>query len=333
LASQNVVDQFTDPGFRVLGHLVSSYPESEAHIKTAALDLGENEERSASAFAWPDRRLFPIDSPAQAALSRLYLEKQAHLVPQDVVDRCVKALDMYGVDMPLRKKHAAAVDDSHEFLLPKVRRFRVIDGNGVKLAAEAIIQNKRRMDVNTRATASTNLVKKAVAFGTPVPKAILKMAGVTMCDTKLLRDHLEVRARATTNPTVSIGYTKLAEAVNQMPPLCSDRQQLIKTAAAINELDEGGKLDLLYDRKIPDALDAVFNTDKLAEEILELAGKQVPMDVLLSIDPETYADILGEDLASEFVSSTGEIDPEQLKVILPTVPRDLLAALTVQMGV
>ena len=328
-----VIDQFSDPGFRTLGRLVSQYPTAEEHIKTAALDPDENDSRPDTAFAWRERRLFPIDSPDQAALSRLYMQKQADAVPQHVFEACDKALDLYGVNMPLQDKVAHVEVNENEYLLPHLKRWRVADEESVKLASDAIMFNRRRMDVDTKALASLNLAKKAAQFGVPVPKPILKMAGTTMCDTRQLRDWLEVRANLTQDPQVSYGYTKLAEEANRMSPLVGDRDQLVKVAAAIQELDEAVNLDFIYDRKIPDALDTVFNTDKIADELLVLAGRQVPLSQLESVDPDVYRDLLGDDLAEEFVSPTGEIDTEQLKVILPTVPRDLLNTLLAQMGV
>lgn len=333
MANTVIIDQFSDPGFRVLGHLISTHPYAEEHIKTAALDDDENEGRPDSAFAWRERRLFPIDSPDQAALSRLYIHKQASAVPKIVVETCDKALDLYGVEMSLQTKVASApVDDSQDYLLPSMKRWRVTDANGVKLASDAIMTNRRRMDVDTRATASVNLAKKAAEFGVGLPTAILKMAGATMCDTKVLRDWLQARSTITSDAQIKFGYDKLAEEVDQMPPLVGDREQLVKVAATIQELDESVDLDYFYDQKIPDALDTVFNTEKIADEMLTLAGRQVPMSQLQAVDPEIYKDVLGDDLAGDFVSSSGEIDEEELAMILPTVPRDLLQALLAQMG-
>lgn len=328
-----IIDQFSDPGFRVLNHLVSQFPDTEEHIKTATLDPEQNDARPDTAFAWQEKRLFPIDSPDQAALSRLYVHKQAAEIPRKVVEICNKALELYDIDMPLESKTAAApIDDERDYLLPSIKRWRVTDAESVKMASEALIQNRRRMDVDTRATASVNLAKKAAEFGVPLSKSILKMAGATMCNTKELRDWLEARASITDDPQISFGYNKLAEEIDALPSLVGDRDQLIKVAAAIQELDEAANLDYYYDRKIPDALDTVFNTDKIADELIILAGRQVPLSQLEAIDPEIYRDVLGEDLANDFISSTGEIDTEQLKIILPTVPRDLLQALFAQMG-
>lgn len=327
-----IVDQFSDPGFKVLSQRIRQFPDADTFIKSAELNDDANEKRADSAFAWKERRMFPIDDAAQAALSRLYMQKQAG-IPDEVYALCDKALELYGIEMPLEEKVAADVVDLSEYLLPDIKRFRVQTPEDVKLASDAILTNQRKMDTDTRASASVRLAKKAAAFGERLPTDILKFAGVTMCNTRTLRDWLEARTQATLDPQIMHGYQKLAEEVHKLAPLCSDREELIKVACVIQELDEAAGLEKHYGRKLLDPLLTVFNTDKVADELVTLAGRQVPMDQMLSIDPEIYRDVFGDDLAAEFVEPTGEIDPEQLQIILPTVPLDLQQALAMQMGV
>jgi hypothetical protein len=330
--TNHIVDQFSDPGFKVLNQRIHQFPEADVFIKDAELDPDENEKVASTAFAWEERRLFRIDSPSQAALSRLYMEKQAG-IPDEVIKRCDKALELFEIDMPLREKVAAPVDDSDAYLLPGMKRFRVTSGEEVKLAADAILRNHKRMDTDTRAQASVNLAKKAAVYGTKIPSDILKFAGVTMCNTQTLRDWLEARTQVTMDPQIMHGYQKLAEEVCKLPPICSDRDELIKVACVIQELDEASGVDKLYGNQVLDPLLTVFNTDKIADEIITLSGRQVPLDQLLSVDPDIYRDTFGDDLAEEFIDPTGAIDPEQLKIILPTVPMDLQQALAAQMGI
>jgi hypothetical protein len=325
------VDQFSDPGFKVLNERLQQFPEIDAYIKEATLNADENEKLASTVFAWEDRRLFRIDTPAQAALSRIYMEKQAD-VPRSVIAKCDKALEIFGVSLPLQEKIAHIVQDLGEYLLPHMKRFRVTSPADVKLASAAVLQNKRHMDPETRTLAAVNLTKKAVQFSTPVDTQILKMAGATMCDTRVLRDWVEARASATTDVDIRMGYEKLAESIKKMPPHCSDSDALIKVAVVLRELDEGADLVKKYDRTFMDPVTTVFNMDKVADETITVAGKQIPLDTLMNIDPDIYDDVFGADLAGEFVDSTGVINPEQLKIILPTVPRDLQQVLLSQMG-
>lgn len=326
------VDQFTDVGFRVLSQRIRQFPDIDPFIKEAVLDVEENEKIASSAFAWESRRLFRIDSPAQAALSRVYMEKQAD-VPRSVIAKCDKALELFGVDLPLNEKTAAARDTTDEYLLPHMKRFRVQSADDVKVASEAILRNHKRMDPETRAMASVNLAKMAVKYAEPIPSQILKFAGATMCDTRVLKDWLLARTEKTADAEISNAYEKLAYQVEKLPRHCVDREELIKVASVLRELDEAAGLEHLYDRQLLDPVTTVFNMDKVADEMMDLAGRQVPMDTLLSIEPAVYEDAFGPDLAGEFVTEDGQIIPEQLKIILPTVPRDLQQALAAQMGV
>lgn len=324
------VDQFSDPSFRGVVRIVREHPEIEDLVKTAEMDFDENEKAASTAFAWPERRLFRIDTPAHAVLSRAFIEKQAG-VPSVVVRRCDTALGVFGIEMKFEK--TAAAENLDDYLLPQHRRFHVVSKEDVKTAGEAIVHHHRKMSMESRAEASTNLVKKALDLGadSPLPELVLKYAGVTMCDTRTLRDWIEARTARTTDPQLLWGYEKMAEEIAHLPPLCGDRAQLAKVANALHEMDRAAGLEKYYGRGIQDPMASVFNTDKLADDLVTLGGQQVPMEVLLSIDPEIYKDAFGEDLASEFIDGD-TIDPEMLKTILPTVPYDLQKALRQQLG-
>jgi len=332
-----IIDQSNDPSYKHLFALVREFPQVEPYIKTAQVDVPEEEEKLASsAFAWPDRRLFRIDKPAQAALSRLYMQKQAG-VPEEVVKRCDEALDLYGIKLDFgTEKVAEPLDDSDDYLLPKMKRFRVRTPNDVKLASVALLTHCHKMDPDTRATAAVNLVKKATALNIELSAPIYKLAGATMSDPNLLRDWIEARAEATEDPAIKRAYTKLADATRTKEVACqqflNDRDDLIKIAGSLMELDEAAGLQQHYDKRIPDPMLTVFNTDKIAEEMLDLAGKPVELSKLLAVDPDAYRMVFGEDLAEEFIDGE-DVDVEQLKIILPTVPLDLQQALAAQMGI
>lgn len=329
-----MIDQAHDPSFKRLYALIQEFPQAVSYIKTAQVDEPEEEVKLASsAFAWPERRFFRIDTPAQAALSRLYMHKQAG-IPDEVIKRCDDALRLYGVQLDFGTEKTAEAP-ANDYLLPGLKRFRVNNADDVKTAAVALLYHCHKMDPEIRATAAVNLVKKAADFNIELSMPIYKLAGVTMCDTQALCDWLDARAEAVEDPTFKRAYSKLAEATRTKEVACqrflNNREDLIKVADALMELDEAAGLQKHYDKRIPDPLLTVFNTDKIAEEMLELAGKPIEISKLLAINPETYRDVFGEDLAEEFIDGE-KIDPERLKVILPTVPLDLQQALAAQMG-
>lgn len=327
------IDQFHDTSFKQLYKLIHNYPETEEFIKSASIDQNENDSRPDSAFAWPEKRLFRIDSPAQAALSRLYMEKQAG-VPDGVRTRCDKALEIYEVELPLQEKVASAPDPD-DYLLPEMQRFRVVGTESTKLAADAIIRNERRMNSVTKATASVNLVKKSMEHNVTLPSKIYKMAGATMSYVPEMADWLEARAAVVDDPAIKKAYVKLATDArarqHAQENYLSDRDDLVKLADAIHELDGAAGLSKHYGKRLPDPMQTVFNTEKIAEDMLTIGGKQIPMSTLLAVAPEEYTDVFGADITADFIEG-GVVDSENLKAVWDSIPMDLKQALASQMG-
>lgn len=324
------IDQFSDPSFKMLFAAFTENPGIEPLIKKASMDAEENARRPDSAFAWQERRLFRIDDPAHAALSKVYMHKQAG-IPEHVRKACDKALDIYGVKMELKTAEAREPSPD-DYMLPGKKRWLVQTPEHVKMADEALRTHKRELGFEEKIQACVNLVKKAALHGVRPSTDVLRGAGLTMCDTGVLQDWVSARADATANPILREAYDKVAMVIAQHPGIESKRDELVKVAVTLNELDNAAGFEPLYGNKLPDPMDSVFNTDKLADEIMTLAGRQIPLETLLQIDPEIYKDTFGEDLAGEFIAGE-DIDPEQLKIILPTVPLDLQKALVAQLGI
>jgi hypothetical protein len=324
------IDQFSDPAFKFLYAAFTENPEVEPFIKKASMDADENARCPDSAFAWQERRLFRIDDPSHAALSKVYMSKQAN-IPAYVREACDKALDIYGVKLELKTAEAREPSDD-DYMLPGKKRWLVQTPEHVKMADEAFRTHKRELGFEEKIQACVNLTKKAAAHSIRPSSEVLRGAGLTMCDTGVLQDWVSARASATSNPVLREAYDKVASVVAQHPGIESKREELVKVAATLDELDRAAGFGPMYGTKLPDPMDSVFNTDKLADEIMTLAGRQVPLETLMQIDPEIYKDVFGEDLAGEFIEGE-DIDPEQLKIILPTVPLDLQKALVSQLGI
>lgn len=312
-------DQFSDPSYKRLFDLACEYPEMVRLAEKADMDFEKNAQRSDEAFAWRDQRLFPIDTREQAILSRIYMEKQAH-IPDMVKVQCDKALAIYGVKLDLAEKIAAEAPS------PRGR-----SAEDVRQTADALVANNRVMGVEEKAKLASTLVKEAVGMGIHLPALVLKAAGATMSDSVRLRDWIEARKEATSEPLLKEAFSKLAEVVDTQPLLIGDRNELLKLADVISELDQAAKLEQHYGKRLPDPLESVFNTEKIADDMVDLAGRQVPLSTMLQIDPEDYRDVLGEDLAGEFIEND-EINPGMLKVIMATVPLDLQRVLATQMA-
>ncbi len=327
------VDQYNDPMFKHLVKIVQDHPDVTDLIKTAELDDTKLAAMPDRAFAWAEKRLFPIDSPEQAVLSRLYMEKQAG-IPADVVKRCDTALTAYGIDLRLQTKEAAAPSED-QYIFPEAKRFLVQDANDVKLAAMGLQEHAGEMDPFTRAVACLRLTKHAANYGVKLPSAILKMAGVTRSNREALSTWLvarEVAASATGHGTEAEAFRKLAAAAGAVDGDYADTFELAKLVDAIAEMDKTAGLEGLYGRSFPDPVLSVFNTSKIAGETIDVAGAPVDVEVLAQVPAEDYAAILGDDLAGEFIGPDG-FDLDNFQIIWPTIPYDLQKAFRAQLGV
>jgi len=323
-----VHDQFHDPSFRVLKRLAQEYPEAMGFTKTAEVDESNGGDLPDRAFAWPEERRFPIHTKDHAALSILYRTKCAS-VPGHVEENLKKAQDIYALEaMSLEKVASAPRDDSGDYLIPSIKRFRVKTAADVLPAAYAMQRHYRKMDIPTRALACTRLLKVAQQHGIDLPPTLRRMAGVTVSSAPRLLEALEKRAEvATHTPIVREGFKKMAALVASLPPdEFHNPAVLRKLAGGITELDARAGLTGHYDKTIEDPLQSVYNTDKTAEPTLTLAGRQVPMSRLMGIDKEAYSDAFGPDFVDEVFKEAGA-DPEMLSQTLPTMPRDLQSVL------
>jgi hypothetical protein len=78
-----------------------------------------------------------------------------------------------------------------------------------------------------------------------------------------------------------------------------------------------------YDKKIPDPIQTVFNTEKLAEEMIDLGGgREVALSKLAALPSTFWEDVIGADMAKE-VTTGGNVDASKLAAVIPTLPLDL----------
>jgi hypothetical protein len=314
-----LIDQSNDLSFRKLASILKNYPqEVTGLIKTASTDPELNSALPDTAFADTNGRQFPINTASDAALSYLYASEPG--VPSTIKTAVQAALDLYGVVIPTVKT-AAAVDDNF-YLLPSQNRWAARDEETVKLAAEAI-EREIEMPVTDRVQAAVRLMTKAAKLNLPVSATIEKLAGVVKSDLNATREWLEARSMACDKPEFAQAYRTMSDKLATVKVTESnDRKSLIKLAQAISDLDEKADLTKYYGRVIPDAVQTVFNTTKLAQEEVDVAGRPVEMSRLLGSPPDLYGDIFGEDFQNS-VAADGDLDPDALSRELPSMPRDL----------
>lgn len=329
----NHIDIFHDPGHARLHALLDTYPKLAAYLgaeKVAAEDdPGALPDR---AFADPIRRFFPLHTAKHAALSEAYYRAAVAdgvQVPPEVAFNLkearmayeLNALDLYEA-APTAEKTAAAED----CLFPEQRLYPIRDAEEVKTAEERLLAERTKLQPVNRVAAFGRLFKKATQLGVALSPTSYKYAGLTETDAGKLRDLLRARAAATSDDGVKTAFHKLADVVHANPRALRSRETQIKLADAVTELDARGDLVKHYDRALPDPLETVFNTEKVAYSGVELGGENVPMTKLMSLDPSFYADALGDDFLPD-ITTGGQLDSAKVAEVLPTLPRDMKIAL------
>lgn len=327
-----VTDQLRDPALARLVRLVANRPKVAELVKEADILPEELETLPDEAFAWPEKRAFPLHSKEHAAMSRLYREDYRGDVPGHVDARIKEACDVYGLDEGLfeRTKIAAVQDDPEDYLLPDLKRLPCKTAEQVKLAEEKLVAGYKKLSVEHRAMACRRLVDKAAAFNVQLHPLMHKLAGFTVTSTATLTTWLEARKEAAP-VEFKDAFQKLADATKKLPREIRNRADQVKLAEVISELDQKAGLARHYDRRLPDPLQTVFNTEKVAGSGVDLNGKFVPMARLASYPSSFYGDVLGDDLVREASDGRGGIDPHKLAAILETLPRDMKGILAQHM--
>lgn len=326
-----VVDQYTDPVMAHLVRRVADRPKLAAVLQDVEVDCAESATLPSSAFAWSEKRAFPIHTREHAMLSRIYSEGVGNL-PTHAANAIKQACEVFNIDEALfqRAKVAQAPVTADDYLLPDIQRLRVTNAAHVKEAEARLRDEGHKLTVAHRALASRRLVEKAAFHGVRVHDIIHKMAGLTVTSRQPLIDWLEARSDAA--PAAhKAGYQKLAQVARQLPAELHDRNTQVKLAEAIGELDDLAGLSQYYDRKLPDPLWTVFNTDKIATAGITLAGRTVPLAQLANHPASFYADILGPDIVREATDAAGQLDPQRLAAVLVTLPVDMQRVLAAQM--
>jgi len=316
------VDQFSDPAFGTLYRQVNKMPALEDFVKQAAVEPEEARSLPDSAFAWPAERKFPIHTPEHAALSYAY-SKVASVLPAEVRSNIVKALEVYEVPETTFAELAEKVASDDLYVLPEFKFLPLHTEAQVKLAQDRLVAELPKLDLANRATACANLVKRADELKVELRPEVLQLSGLVVSSTKLAAQWLDARAsRFPEGDVFKTAYQTLATHMRKGPEELSERAGLLKVASAIGELDAQSGLDKHYDRKLPDALRTVFNTEKLAGNSVDLGGTFVTVAKLAQLPASFWEDLGGKELGDE-IAPGGVVDQSKLATVVDTLPLDL----------
>jgi len=329
-----IIDQTTDAGFATLRVLSAKFPVINEMAKTAELDSEEFSVLPDSAFAWPERRMFPLHNREHAALSLAY-SKVASVLPLDVKLNLEKAASLYEIDtVSFAHEEELEKDAGEEYwLLSEQRRFRVASPGDVKLAEQLVHQRYLEFTPVERAEIMQNLVKVAEHYEVPLAPSTKKFAGITLTNTRVLRDWVCARKEAAerVNSPLAKTYEKIAQTFETAPEFVGDKQYQVKLAALLHDLDQQAGITKHYGRKLLDPIQTVWNTDKIAAQCINIAGKTFDKNMLSSLPASFWSDAIGDDFAAE-IAPGGQVDPTALEQIIATLPNDLKASLATNLA-
>lgn len=314
------VDQFSDPAFATLYKQIKRMPALEGFVKEAEIDPGQLEVLPETAYAWPVMRKFPIHSAQHAALSYAY-SKTASWLPDEVHANIKKALEVYQIPETTFTESAEKVAEEVPYALPEFQYLPLRTAGQVKLAQRQLLEDLPKLDMERRALAAANVVKKADEFQVELAPELNKLAGLVVSNSKMVCDWLEARA-SVSEGAIKRAYETLADGMRKGPEEVADRSGLLKLASAIADLDYQADLDKHYDRRLPDALRTVFNTEKLAAGTIDLGGTHVSLKKLASLPPSFWEDLGGKELSDE-IAPGGSVDPTKMATVIETLPLDL----------
>ena len=333
-------DASTDKSLRVLFHKLQEVdPSTSEMIKTAnvSIDYDELDKLPDTAFAWPEFRKYAMHTKHHAVISSVYA--LGATLPNEVTDRLEKAAAMYGIDVrPKDSTLTKTASTDEPSFSPSDHLIVDHDGKGgmckvasaqdVKLGIEFITRNRKMLSVEKIAHAHKVIYDKSQQLGLDVPSHVSQAAGLTVCDREKLAEWVETRACLVKdkNSKCAEAYEKLASAINGKGGHYATRNTLLKTASVIANLDQEAGLTSHYFTKLPDPMQTVFNTTKVAEESLYFGGQNVPFSKFLETDPDIYAQVLGDDVIEE-ITTDGILDAAKLRDVLVTLPADLQVAL------
>lgn len=326
------VDQYHDTAYATLRKTMEAMPELHSFVKSASIEVEDLEKLSATSFAWPEERLYPIHTPEHAALSYAYCKTASLAVPDDVEGRINKALDVFNVPRNIFDTVKVASDDSEDlYAFPEQRRWRIKTATELKKAEHTLETMSKFMPLDVKTTAAAQMVKRAHDLGIEPNAYTIKTAGLTKSNRDNMREWIEARAMATKDATDQKAYRSLSEKLAAAPKIIDDRDGLIKIAKLLSDIDKASGVDKFYGKSLPDPVHTVFNGEKLSASSVDLGGVQVPIEKLMALPPSFWTDLAGEDIAAE-IGDGGMVDPEKLAVIVETLPLDLKTVIRTQLG-
>jgi hypothetical protein len=331
-------DASTDYSGKELYSLLSN-ADLPDYVKTAELsDVSDLSSLNKAAFADPDRRIYPINTPARVYVSNAYfMSKQAAITKKygkEYSDRLLGKIaqaaeildiseDLENYNNRLNEKQAADYEEHHmvdfniEGMDSPVQLYPVKTASDLTRAAEDFTKNINNFPFNIRVKSAENFVKAAKELEvTDLPDLLCKYAGMYYPDLTNLDFELWRRGTKLTKEAHVDIYEQIREDLANMTSV----DEVMKIAETCFNIEN---MEGLYDNVkvaqiLGDPVDMFFTdpVTKVASDLsfVEVHGDKYRLEDLVKISKDKYEEAFGD-------CGIDPADPEKIADILPTMPR------------
>lgn len=214
----------------------------------------------------------------------------------------------------------------------------MIDQNGVRKAAQWLLQNRNAMPLHQCSGIAQRIYKRAASLGmeeAPEREKLEQIIGFGFNDNDRISQALVKRAELgrSVDPELSNTLVQMAQIFQQDPPEIGSAV-MYKTACFIDEFDHRTGLSAMRSRgELPLPEEVIYrhtlrSMEKYAASNLKLQnGSIYSLDSISRLDRDSFEGRFGSDLANECYVGR-EFNKEAAAAILPTLPRPMADQLT-----
>lgn len=319
-----ILDQYHgDSTLTVLLSALSDRPTALEAVKYAS--FGDAATVPSRAYAWEEESRYPVHTREDAIASIAYRAKYAGAVPSYVDAALDAAAEAYGISDamftqdPAMAKVASA-PASVVYALPDQERLPLGDAAQVKVAAEVLLRDGHVLELEDRVEAMAKVAAYARAYGVETPVEVHTYAGENACHTGLLRDRVGMRVMRTKVAGVRAAFETIEAQLEGPVTRLVNRNELLKLAGHIHELDVAAGITGDYGKKIFDPMQTVFNDGTLKlSHAAEWTSDGGDVTQLMNMDPNVWDDVDLPELGQ--LAQAG--DAAQFKQVWETLPLDM----------
>lgn len=322
-----IADLYHDAAHATLKAQVADRPGAQDFLKTAQFE-DSPDEIPATAFAWPAQRAFPIHTPQHAVVSALYAEKCASELPPPVLEAIKTALFAYGVsgEVFARAQPKLAEEDPRDYLFTD-GTYPVRHAGEVKIAEARLLAQADRLPLESRVQVFHKLAVAADRHGVTLLPASQGWGLAALSNPGVVMENLAARSHLAKTAELKEPYLRAAESLRSNPTALREFGARVKMASAMLAADKAAGLEAEYGKRLPDPMHAVFNhAIKLGAQMVDLGGNAFDLMDLVAMPLSFWSDALGPEFTGQ-IAPGGQVNPEEIINILPTLPADLKSVL------